>query len=124
VASYTCPDRAAAEWRLLFQDCPHLLGFSCELEHPGSYFTSRDLGKPIVCTRDEAGNFRAFLNVCRHRGTIVEHERRGRKKLFTCPFRSWSDNGAGELVAVPKETHFGRVDKSCHGLVELPAAAH
>ena len=71
-SAYTDPERAKAEWQTFFQDYPQLLGLSSELASPGDFFTSDDLGKPIICTRDEAGNFRAFLNVCRHRGTIVE----------------------------------------------------
>jgi phenylpropionate dioxygenase-like ring-hydroxylating dioxygenase large terminal subunit len=121
VSTYTCPERAAREWESFFRDYPQLLGLSAELRAPGAFFTSEDLGKPILCTRDREGRFRAFLNVCRHRGTIVEHERRGRKHLFSCPFHAWSYSAAGDLVAVPKESHFGDVDKSCHGLVELPA---
>ncbi|MEJ2087486.1 MAG: aromatic ring-hydroxylating dioxygenase subunit alpha, partial [Gammaproteobacteria bacterium] len=122
VAAYTCPDRAREEWQTFFQTYPQLLGLSAELAEPGSFFTSDDLGKPIICTRDQQGRFRAFLNVCRHRGTIVERARRGRKKLFSCPFHAWGYAPNGDLVAVPKEDHFGHVDKSCNGLVELPSA--
>ncbi len=121
VSSYTCPELAAKEWRSFFQDYPQLLGFSAELPEAGAFFTSEDLGKPILCTRDRDGGFRAYLNVCRHRGTVVEHDRRGRRQLFRCPFHAWSYSPAGELVAVPKESHFGSLDKSCYGLVELPA---
>jgi nitrite reductase/ring-hydroxylating ferredoxin subunit len=121
VSSYTCPDIAQKEWLAFFQDYPQVLGLSPDLPAPGSFFTSTDLGKPILCTRDESGAFHAFLNVCRHRGTIVESEPRGVKKQFNCPFHAWGYNHKGDLVAVPKEDHFGPVDRSCHGLVALPA---
>ena len=98
-----------------------MLGFSGDLPEPGSFFTSEDLGKPILCTRDKDGEFRAFLNVCRHRGAVVEHEKRGRKTVFSCPFHAWGYSAAGDLLAVPKASHFGEVDKSCFGLVGLPA---
>ena len=122
VSSYTCPERARDEWQTFFQDYPQLLGLSGDLPGPGSFLTSSELGKPILCTRDPDGVFHAFLNVCRHRGTIVENERRGTKKLFSCPFHAWGYNHGGELVAVPKEDHFGKVDRSCNGLVPLPCA--
>ncbi len=121
VESYTCAERAQREWQEFFQGYPQLLGLSVDLPEPGSFFTSEDLGKPILCTRDKEGQFRAFLNVCRHRGTVVEHERRGKKHLFSCPFHAWGYSAGGELIAVPKEAHFGQVDKSCHNLVALPA---
>ena len=121
VSSYTDADVARREWQHFFQDYPQMLGFSSDLPEPGSFFTSEDLGKPILCTRDKDGEFRAFLNVCRHRGAVVEHEKRGRKTVFSCPFHAWGYSAAGDLVAVPKASHFGEIDKSCFGLVALPA---
>ena len=121
VLDYTCSDRAQAEWSSFFQDYPHAVGLSNELAEPGSFLTINDLGKPVLCTRDQTGVFRAFLNVCRHRGTVVETEERGAKRLFSCPFHAWGYNLEGALVAVPQEKHFGAVDRSCHGLVPLPA---
>ena len=121
VTAYTCPDIAAREWSTFFQNYAHVLGLSADLPEPGAFLTSTDLGKPILATRDGDGRYRAFLNVCRHRGTLVESEARGTKHRFHCPFHAWGYSSAGELVAVPKEDHFGPVDKSCNGLVELPA---
>ena len=122
VTAYTCEDRARKEWKAFFEAYPHALGLSGDLPEPGSFFTSSDLGKPILCTRDAGGTFRAFLNVCRHRGTIVENEARGKKNLFVCPFHAWSYDTSGNLQVVPKEDHFGKIDKDCNGLVALPAA--
>ena len=121
VSGYTCPDIAQQEWSAFFQDYPQVLGLTADLPNAGAFFTSSDLGKPILCTRDTSEVFHAFLNVCRHRGTIVESETRGEKNQFSCPFHGWTYNHKGDLVAVPREDHFGPVDKSCHGLVELPA---
>lgn len=120
-SSYTDKGIAAREWEHFFQKHPQLLGLSADLPEPGSFFTNNDLGKPILCTRDMEGTFRAFLNVCRHRGAVVETEARGRKKLFSCPFHAWSYSSNGDLVAVPKEDHFGSVDRTCNSLVALPA---
>jgi phenylpropionate dioxygenase-like ring-hydroxylating dioxygenase large terminal subunit len=121
VASYTSQEIARKEWDSFFQDFPHAMGLSSELPSNGSFFTTDDLGKPILCTRDNGGQFNAFLNVCRHRGAQVESERRGERNLFSCPFHAWGYNNRGDLVAVPKEDHFGQVDKACRGLVRLPA---
>lgn len=122
VSGYLSPEIAAREWESFFQGHPHVLGLSADLAEPRSFFTSNDLGKPILCTRAEDGEFRAFLNVCRHRGTIVENEARGEKKLFQCPFHAWTYDHQGALVGVPKEAHFGKLDRECHSLVSLPAA--
>ena len=107
---------------VIFQDYSHALGLSSELPEAGSFLTNSDLGKPILMTRDEQGRFRAFLNVCRHRGAILEEKERGRRRLFSCPFHGWGYSSAGGLISVPKkEDQFGDIDKSCNGLVELPA---
>lgn len=121
VSSYVCPDIAKQEWQTFFRDYPQLLGLSADLPEPGSFLTCNDFGVPILATRDKEGEFHAFFNVCRHRGTIVETEERGKKSQFNCPFHAWGYNHQGALIAVPKEDHFGPVDKSCHGLITLPA---
>ena len=121
VSGYTSPDIAAQEWQHFFQKYPHVLGLTADLPEPGSFFTSNDLGKPVLCTRAKDGSFRAFLNVCRHRGTILEDEPSGTKKVFQCPFHAWTYDLEGALVGIPKENHFGKVDRDCHGLVLLPA---
>ena len=74
ISAYTCPDRAKAEWDQMFQSFPQVMGLSGDLPEQGSFLTSYDLGKPILMTRDRDGQFRAFLNVCSHRGSIVETE--------------------------------------------------
>ncbi|MBT3737240.1 aromatic ring-hydroxylating dioxygenase subunit alpha [Pseudomonadales bacterium] len=121
VSSYTDETIAADEWQEFFLGHGQLLGLSGDLPEPGSFLTNNDLGKPILCTRDQAGKFHAFLNVCTHRGTIVESAPRGKKKVFSCPFHAWSFSHEGDLVSVPREEQFGPVDKSCHGLTALPA---
>ena len=121
VAGYTSQEIAEQEWQSFFQDHAQVLGLSSDLPEPCSFFTSDDLGKKILCTRDKDGQFHAFLNVCRHRGTIVENEPRGKKSIFSCPFHGWSYAPSGDLIAVPKEEHFGPVDRECHSLVALPA---
>ena len=120
-AIYTSPDRAGREWDAFFRDHPQVIGMTGDLPEPGSFMTLNDFGTPLLATRDPQGRFRAFANVCRHRGTLVEAEPRGKKHRFTCPFHAWTYDNTGALVGLPKPEHFGMVDKSCLGLVELPA---
>ena len=107
VSTYTCPDRAAKEWQTFFKEHPQMIGLSGDLPESGSFFTMNDFGLPILATRDQAGKFRAFANVCRHRGAIVEREARGKKHKFTCEFHAWTYSNEGDLVALPKQEHFG-----------------
>lgn len=118
---YADPELAKQEWESFFQDHPQMIGLSGDLPEPNSFLTLNDFGVPVIATRDKSGKFRAFLNICRHRATRVETEKRGKRKLFVCPFHAWSYSSSGELVAIADQSDFGEVDKSCRGLIELPA---
>jgi phenylpropionate dioxygenase-like ring-hydroxylating dioxygenase large terminal subunit len=119
--SYVCPDQASREWQTFFQNHPQLIGLSSDLPEPGTFLTLDDFGTPVLATRDKDGNFHAFLNACRHRSAKVASEERGKKVVFTCPFHHWAYGNTGDLISIPNEDHFGPLDKSCHGLIELPA---
>lgn len=119
--NYVCPEQATLEQESFFQNHPQLIGMSGDIPKPGDYFTMDDTGTPILATRDKDGKFHAFLNACRHRSVKVAPEERGNKSIFVCPFHHWSYANTGNLLAIPNEEHFGAIDKSCHGLLELPA---
>lgn len=120
-SAYVCPEIATNERELMFQNHPQLIGLSSDLPELGSFLTVDDFGTPVLATRDKNGEFRAFLNACRHRGVRVAQAERGRKNVFTCPFHNWSYGNNGNLVSIPDEDHFGDIDKSCNGLIQLPA---
>ena len=117
---YTCPRIAEREQQAFFRDHPQLIALSGSLPKPGSYMTVDDFGVPVLATRDADGRFRAFLNACRHRGARLA-EGTGESAHFKCPFHNWVYSSAGQLEAIPLEGQVGAIDKSCHGLVELPA---
>ena len=119
--SYTDHEIAQKERSLFFQGHPQVLGLSGDLPEPGSFITINDLDTRVLATRDENGDFRAFVNACRHRGVAVEERERGQARRFVCPFHNWTYDPQGALVGLPKEDHFGSIDKECFGLIELPA---
>ena len=120
-SAYTCPELAEREWETFFKNHPQLIGLSGDLPRPGSFLTVDDFGIPLLATRDADGQFRAFVNACRHRGVRVAQAQRGEAVRFMCPFHNWTYSNKGDLLAIPRETDFGAIDKSCHGLRELPA---
>ncbi len=120
-STWTCPDRAQQEWQTFFRNHPQLVGMTADLPEPGDFITCDDVGTPMLITRDATGRVRAFLNSCRHRGSMIEHARRGRKTRFSCQFHAWTYDTAGALVGVPMQDHFGNIDRSCLGLIELPS---
>ncbi|MEM7077112.1 MAG: SRPBCC family protein [Pseudomonadota bacterium] len=122
VTDFTCKELLAREQEIFFRQTPLLMGLSTDLPQPGSYVATAETGVAILLTRDTQGQFRAFLNVCSHRGMQVVEEGRGVKHRFTCPFHAWTYKNSGELIAIAREDRFGCIDKGEHGLVELPAA--
>ncbi len=120
-STYTDPALAEQEWDVFFKNHPQVLGLSGELPKPGSYLTMNDFGVPILATRDEHGQFHAFVNACRHRGAELTTEAHGEKNRFTCPFHGWTYANDGRLLGVRQPDQFGKLDKHCNGLVELPA---
>ena len=120
-STYTDPALAEREWDAFFKNHPQVLGMSGELPKPGSYLTMNDFGVPILATRDEHGTFHAFVNACRHRGAELTTEPHGDKNRFTCPFHGWTFANDGRLLGVRQSDQFGKLDKNCNGLIELPS---
>ena len=104
-SAYTSTDLAAREWQAFFRTHPQVIGMSPDLPTAGSFVTMEDFGVPLLATRDADGVFRAFVNVCRHRGTLVESAPRGEKRNFVCPFHGWSYNTKGALIGLPQPSH-------------------
>ena len=119
--TYTSKERFDLEWQSFFQDYPQIIGMSGDLAEPNSFLTIDDFGSSIIATRDENNVFRAYANVCTHRGVQIENEKRGNKSKFSCPFHGWTFDNKGSLVGYPKSEQFGKIDKSCYGLAELPS---
>ena len=119
-STYTSEERFSEEWNKFFRDYPQIVGMTGDLAEPGTFFTREDFGIPLLATRDEKGKFRAFANVCAHRGVVVENEKKGKKTKFSCPFHGWTYDNSGKLIGFPKPDHFGDIDKTCYGLTELP----
>lgn len=121
VRDYTCPDRAAREWTAFFKEHPQVIGMTGDLPKAGAFLTMNDFGVPLLATRSADGRFRAFANICRHRGTLLVDAPCGDRSRFVCPFHAWTFDNTGALIGVPKTEHFGEIDKTRHGLIELPA---
>jgi len=70
---------------------------------PRSFRTFSVGTQPIVLLRDEAGELRAFYNVCRHRGSALCTESAGRLPAtgLTCPYHAWTYRMSGELARIP-----------------------
>lgn len=121
IERYNSADRVQSEIDTLFRKFPLVLGHVSDLAEAGDFFTHDATGVPILVTRTQDGEVKAFLNVCRHRGARVEKEPCGKARTFSCPYHSWTYGLDGKLRGIPQPAGFEGVDRSDLGLVELPA---
>ncbi|MCX4246894.1 aromatic ring-hydroxylating oxygenase subunit alpha [Paraliomyxa miuraensis] len=114
VSAYIDPERFERE-RRLFTSGPMALGHASMLASPGD-FLNLDGVRPLLLVRQDDGSVRGMLNVCRHRGTPVEHEPRGHRARFTCPYHGWSYRLDGTLAGIPHRRGFPGVQEDTHSL--------
>ena len=113
------------DWELenLFSSGWICFGHVSRVGRPGMYL-KREIGDDsvvVVCGED--GVPRAFLNVCRHRGsTIVQDSEGSVKKRLQCPYHAWSYGLDGSLVATPHMDQVDDFDRSCFGLIPVRSA--
>jgi phenylpropionate dioxygenase-like ring-hydroxylating dioxygenase large terminal subunit len=88
---------------------------------PGDVVAREVAGVPVMITRHQDGQLRAFLNACSHRGMTlcdgVDNSRR-----LTCPYHAWNYDLRGELVGIPNRDRFPELDTDTLGLSPLPVA--
>jgi choline monooxygenase len=89
------------EQERIFRRAWQYVGHLGQVPEPGSFFSSRAGDVPVVVTRAQDGELRAFLNVCRHRGTVVV-DGEGRRETLQCPYHAWTYGLDGALRSAPR----------------------
>src|SRR5215212_3671089 len=119
---YSDPAVLRLERERIFRRAWQYAGRTDQAAEPSAFFTCDLGGVPVVVVRDEAGELRAFLNVCRHRGSLV-CEGEGRRATLQCPYHAWTYGLDGSLRAAPRSELVPGFDKMRLGLVALPVEA-
>jgi choline monooxygenase len=101
-AWYTEPAWLELEHDRIFERSWQYAGWLGKLGSPGSFVTTTVGRIPVVVVRGEDGELRAFVNVCRHRGSVVVHEECGSRKTFQCRYHAWTYNLDGTLRKAPR----------------------
>lgn len=90
------------------------VGHTCEIPDEGSYRVVTVDRMSVVVVRSSGGQFRAFHNVCRHRGSLVCTSESGRAGRLVCPYHQWAYDLEGRLAGcrgMPED-----FDRERHGL--------
>jgi carnitine monooxygenase subunit len=99
--NYVNPQIFEEEKKKIFQDSWVLAGHISQVGKPGDFFTFEIADQPLIISRDKNNELNAFYNICPHRGTKVEKNECGNKKVFTCTYHGWTFHMNGKLNKAP-----------------------
>ena len=94
--------------------------YACTVAHvknPGDYFVFELANNSIVIVRGRDKEVRAFWNSCRHRGSKICLDQRGRAPRLMCPYHQWTYGLDGNLLAARSMAE--DFDKADHGLAPV-----
>ncbi|HEV2712527.1 MAG TPA: aromatic ring-hydroxylating dioxygenase subunit alpha, partial [Gaiellaceae bacterium] len=111
---YRDPAVLGREQEAIFRSAWHYVG---RLREPGDVVPGWAGRVPVVLVKAEDGEERAFVNVCRHRGSIVVEDA-GNRKTLQCGYHAWTYGLDGSLRAAPRSEREG-VDLSDVSLVAV-----
>src|SRR5436305_8318462 len=89
------------EQERIFRSAWQYVGHIGQAPEPGTFFPARAGRTPIVVTRAQDAELRAFLNICRHRGSPVVAEA-GKRETLQCSYHAWTYGLEGSLRAAPR----------------------
>ncbi|MBP2479280.1 Rieske 2Fe-2S family protein [Crossiella equi] len=116
-SAYTDPAFFTAEQEKLFEAMWFCAVRAGDLAGPGAFRTVQVGRENVILTRNRAGQPRAFLNVCRHRGARVCPAESGTvKRNFQCGYHAWTYDLDGKLIAAPNLTKMPDIDRGEYGL--------
>lgn len=75
-----------------------------EILRVNDFFVASIGTQQLIVTRDREAGLRAFHNTCRHRGSLLCREARGRFRngRIVCPYHAWTYSTDGRLLATPR----------------------
>jgi glycine betaine catabolism A len=120
---YTSPEIYRAEVERIFYGRWLCAGRAADIPNPGDYFLRQVGDENLIMLRDQAGELRGYFNVCRHRGTRILVEERGKlSACIQCPYHAWTYNLKGELIGAPLMEQVDDFEKSDYPLHAVPIA--
>ncbi|MFI6323465.1 aromatic ring-hydroxylating dioxygenase subunit alpha [Nonomuraea sp. NPDC050556] len=118
--SYTDPDVFLQEQEKIFETLWFCAVRTDDLAKPGSFKTVQVGRENVIIVRGRDDQVRAFLNVCRHRGSRICEEESGEvKRTLRCSYHAWTYDLDGRLVAAPNLVKMPDIDRVEYGLIPV-----
>ena len=114
---YSDPEVLRREQERIFRRAWQYVGHAGRVSKVGDRFSAWAGDMPVLVVRAEDG-LRAFLNVCRHRGSLLV-EGDGNGKSIQCPYHAWTYELDGSLRAAPRSEREPGFDSEGLSLVPL-----
>jgi glycine betaine catabolism A len=117
---YTDPEVFVREQRAIFGGMWFCVLRSAEIAEPGAFRVVSVAGESVLVVRGHDGALRAFLNVCRHRGSRVCAQESGQvRRNLRCGYHAWTYDLEGRLVAAPNLATMTDIDRDEYGLIRV-----
>ncbi len=116
---YVDPEVLRAETEAIFLKSWIYVAHASELAEPGDYVTAEVADQRLYVIHTEAGEIKAFHNVCQHRGHSLLRGKGKARKLLVCPYHAWSYDHDGALIAAPNCAQVAGFDKAEFSIPEI-----
>jgi len=80
------------------------VGFKSDISKPNDFISKKIGGIPIVI-QNFNGEIKAFANICSHRFSLIQTEKKGNRGLF-CPYHGWAYDKKGKPCGIPSKSLF------------------
>ena len=110
-SEFTDPVLAARERDLVFGRVPTIIAHSSEIPKTFDFKNVRMPRNQVIITRQRDGSVKALVNLCRHRGALLEDEPCGKRRLFSCPYHRWSYDIDGTLRTITRDNTVGELER-------------
>lgn len=103
------------EKRAIFEKEWQLAGHISQIPNPGDSLCMHAGNEPVLIVHAEQDDYRAFFNVCKHRGGPMD-VKRGTTTVLQCQYHGWTYLMDGSLRGVPQFNKVELFDKKDFGL--------
>src|SRR5215475_6914157 len=117
---YTDPEIFTEEMKRIWQKSWLFVAHESEIPDPGDFALLTLAQQPLILVRNERGQVRLLLNICRHRRVQVCHQEKGNTQYFQCSYHGWTYSTKGHLVGLKSTDRSMRQFQERRGLNPVP----